>query len=308
MLARQAENEHREDLTVSIDGHQIARNEILHASFGEITISGDNVSTFDNVSKEVSDTFNFYKGMVDSPGERTRRALITKLRSMTESGDRQLFAANTLSLLETVEEEQAGGLTLDDYREHAHLFGTNRRTPNASQFSHNFARQFAMYQYSILRLERHITKARRNNTGQVQSLETALQQLADARPWKKINQIFESASFDFRVNNPDDFDENGHKYEFKLKKTTDGSVISPQELSTGEKIILALALAKYNMEQENHSPVKLLLLDEPDAPLHPTRIKELVDTLKDVFLQQGQAVIMTTHSPSNIAAAPPASL
>jgi len=50
---------------------------------------------------------------------------------------------------------------------------------------------------------------------------------------------------------------------------------------------------------------KLLLLDEVDAPLHPSFTLSLIETLAENFVGElDVAVIMTTHSPSTVALAP----
>jgi hypothetical protein len=50
---------------------------------------------------------------------------------------------------------------------------------------------------------------------------------------------------------------------------------------------------------------KLLLLDEPDAHLHPSMTVQFLDVISEVLVRKhGVRVIMTTHSPSTVALAP----
>ena len=47
---------------------------------------------------------------------------------------------------------------------------------------------------------------------------------------------------------------------------------------------------------------KMLLLDEPDASLHPTMTKEFLDVIyEELVIKKGVKVFLTTHSPSTIA-------
>ena len=53
----------------------------------------------------------------------------------------------------------------------------------------------------------------------------------------------------------------------------------------------------------------MLLLDEPDAHLHPSMTTQFLDVISEVLVgKHGVRVIMTTHSPSTVALAPEGSL
>lgn len=50
-------------------------------------------------------------------------------------------------------------------------------------------------------------------------------------------------------------------------------------------------------------------MDEPDAHLHPSMTRQFIDILKGVLVDHYKVrVILTTHSPSNVALAPETSL
>jgi hypothetical protein len=121
-------------------------------------------------------------------------------------------------------------------------------------------------------------------------------------PWTLINQILENANLPYRVNNP-----LGQSKEntFKLvifEPNTDLEV-SVNDLSTGEKVLMSLALAVYN-STENGAKLDVLLLDEPDAALHPEFSRLLIDTLSEYIVKgAGVSVIITTHSPTTVACA-----
>ena len=79
-----------------------------------------------------------------------------------------------------------------------------------------------------------------------------------------------------------------------------GNVIKFDDLSSGEKILMSLALAVYNSSSGGRFP-KALLLDEPDAFLHPSLIKSFLDVIENVFIKEKNIkIIITTHSPSTV--------
>lgn len=124
-------------------------------------------------------------------------------------------------------------------------------------------------------------------------------------PWDFVNRILEESKLDFRVDSPPLHETSS--YEPKLTKLSSGFEMRFQDLSSGEKVLMSFALCLYNTKekrQEKSFP-KLLLLDEIDAPLHPSMAASLLSTIKNVLVDERQvAVIMTTHSPSTVALAP----
>jgi predicted ATPase len=122
-------------------------------------------------------------------------------------------------------------------------------------------------------------------------------------PWESINDILARARLPYQVSTPEieDYD---LPYRLRLQNKSTGVEISVNDLSSGEKVLMALALAIYNT-QEGGSKPDLLLLDEPDAPLHPEFSKLLIETLIETIVgKSGVNVIITTHSPSTVAMAP----
>lgn len=124
-------------------------------------------------------------------------------------------------------------------------------------------------------------------------------------PWDFVNQILEECRLDFRVDSPPLHEV--ASYEPKLHKLTSQVEMKFQDLSSGEKVLMSFALCLYNSQdsrQEKSFP-KLLLLDEVDAPLHPSMAASLLQTIQNVLIRdKNVAVILTTHSPSTVALAP----
>ncbi|WP_375446313.1 ATP-binding protein [uncultured Fibrella sp.] len=126
-------------------------------------------------------------------------------------------------------------------------------------------------------------------------------------PWDFVNRIFDEAGIDYTINNPLGSDRD-LPFTFKLINKLNGATVNFSDLSSGEKVLMSLTLSLYN-SKTNISFPKLLLLDEPDAPLHPSMAKQLLQVIENVFVKEkGVKVILTTHSPSTIAMAPDESL
>lgn len=131
-------------------------------------------------------------------------------------------------------------------------------------------------------------------------------------PWILTNKVLTEAGVRYRFNKPEG---NFHKIHatFKLKLTDpeDGAEIPAQNLSSGEKVILAITLLLFQTTEKALIATlpKLLLLDEVDAPLHPSFTKILIRILNEEIVKRcGVSIIMTTHSPSTVALAPKGSI
>lgn len=129
-------------------------------------------------------------------------------------------------------------------------------------------------------------------------------------PWKFLNDALEVANISYRVNQPDTiltdplYDLYSLPYSIKLSNPGTNEDIGFQDLSSGEKVIMSLALLLYYSENRGQHK-KLMLLDEPDAHLHPSMTQKFFDVIDKVLIKKyGVQVIMTTHSPSTLALAP----
>lgn len=123
------------------------------------------------------------------------------------------------------------------------------------------------------------------------------------KPWVLVNQILSKAGLTYEVVNPEAIDTDS-TYRLRLVDTKSQTEISANDLSTGEKVLMSLALAIYNTQESVGKP-DVLILDEPDAPLHPQYSRLLIETLLDVVVRKaGVQVILTTHSPSTVAMCP----
>ncbi|QHV97903.1 AAA family ATPase [Spirosoma endbachense] len=121
-------------------------------------------------------------------------------------------------------------------------------------------------------------------------------------PKYKLNEILKKCGLPYEIIISSQNLNQYHAVHFRHLQTKE--IVGNIKMSSGEKVLVALALALFNIELGNSSTIDLLLLDEPDASLHPSMIKKLLYTIDEVFIKNGVKVIMTTHSPSTIALAP----
>ena len=122
-------------------------------------------------------------------------------------------------------------------------------------------------------------------------------------PWDTLNKMLEEAGFPYFMNEPQSIVGN---YELKLiKKSNHDIKIDFSDLSSGEKMLVAILIWMYNTGHKNRLP-KLMLLDEPDAHLHPSLSKQFFDVIENVLVKEFHVrVILTTHSPSTVSMVSP---
>lgn len=127
------------------------------------------------------------------------------------------------------------------------------------------------------------------------------------KPWEVLNKILlEFDSLKYSINSPEG---SGYYDTFQLKliNRARGLEIGFEHLSSGERVLMALVASVYKSSSDNHFP-DILLLDEIDASLHPSMMKNLLNVIKGIFLDKDVKVILVTHSPSTIALAPEESI
>jgi len=129
-------------------------------------------------------------------------------------------------------------------------------------------------------------------------------------PWVVLNQALEIIGLPYQFL-PPAHGLQAATYSAPLVDTKRGLELPLGELSTGEQTLLALGLALYAGLDERSSVrlPRLLLLDEPDASLHPSMCKVMLRILQEVLVDTGNVrVVLTTHSPTTVAIAPATSL
>lgn len=126
-------------------------------------------------------------------------------------------------------------------------------------------------------------------------------------PWEFVNSILERLCLPYSVNDPMKTKRDS-TFDFKLIHKTSNIKINTNDLSTGEKTLMSLALAMYNSTGIGDR-AEILILDEPDAPLHPSMSKLMLEIVEEEIVKKhGIPVILSTHSPTTIACTPANSL
>lgn len=124
-------------------------------------------------------------------------------------------------------------------------------------------------------------------------------------PWDKISEILQEVGFKYKISPP-----SANLQEpcsLRLTGTDTELEIQHEDLSNGEKQILSTILALFVPDELRVNLVmpQLLLLDELDAPLHPSAFREWLDLIKTRIVEKlGIKCILTTHSPVTVALAP----
>lgn len=187
------------------------------------------------------------------------------------------------------------------------LFEANYEISSEEMFSSQFASIFKLYQIRLI--ENKFSKFLNETEGQNNKVLTdeEFESLYGPKPWELINRMLTRAGLSYQVNHPE-----GSKKEldFKLHLTdvNTGTQIQVNDLSTGEKVLMSLALSIYNTKEENARP-DVLLIDEPDAALHPEFSKVLVSAIEESIVKEAKVkVIISTHSPMTVALSPEESI
>ncbi len=124
-------------------------------------------------------------------------------------------------------------------------------------------------------------------------------------PWDFVNKAMLAANLDFEISAPPELGRGS--FEPILTKRSNNAAVKFSQLSSGEKILMSFALALYYAEDSRQIATypKLLLLDEIDAPLHPSMSRSLLNVIIETLIgKRDVSVIATTHSPSTVALAP----
>lgn len=126
-------------------------------------------------------------------------------------------------------------------------------------------------------------------------------------PWTEINNLFEKLHFNYRFSSDYEYEipylkEEPKLYAYENGKTNKLKIRNINDLSDGEKAILKLVVSTY--DRKSDEATKLLLLDEYDAALNPSLIKDFYTAIQEYYLDKGIIVVITTHSPITISMAP----
>ncbi|HAU5002384.1 TPA: ATP-binding protein [Raoultella ornithinolytica] len=111
----------------------------------------------------------------------------------------------------------------------------------------------------------------------------------------------------FHLSDPDSSTRRKY-YNPQILLTSDNSIINYNHLSDGEKNILFMATSVYeaymSFQNLSFTNKKVILLDEPDAHLHPQMIIDFFDCINTLSDKLNIIFIISTHSPTTVALCP----
>jgi AAA15 family ATPase/GTPase len=157
--------------------------------------------------------------------------------------------------------------------------------------------------------------AYRKATGQSYIDEDGFAKKFGIPPWDEVNNLLKKYGFNHKFSGPDANTDPRATNGFKATVfDNNNDVIEVSELSSGEKVIIALLLSAYAAQQKVNKIFdveipELILFDELDAHLHPSMTRMMFDVIENSLIDKLSAtILMTTHSPSNITIAPEQSI
>lgn len=136
---------------------------------------------------------------------------------------------------------------------------------------------------------------------------TAEEAAGSRPPWDMANDLLELFDVGFRLVPPIDL---RFPYSVRCRLLAGKDLVKPSDLSSGEQAILALVAIQVVAELrplQSGDGGMLLLLDEPDAHLHTSLIKDYLQHLETLTARNLQ-IVMVTHRPETILLCPDESL
>ena len=188
------------------------------------------------------------------------------------------------------------------------LFAENYEISSDEIFSSQFASIFKLY--NIRDRDNKFNKYLNEFEGECNKVLTDEEfvRLYGPKPWDLINKMLTSAGLSYQVNHPEGGGNKELDFNLHLTDINSGTEIRVNDLSTGEKVLMSLALSIYNTKEETARP-DVLLLDEPDAALHPEFSKVLVHAIQESIVKEAKVKVMiSTHSPMTVVLAPEESI
>ena len=183
------------------------------------------------------------------------------------------------------------------------------RWGQANLFQQSFSRLFVAYR--DLELENRLRRcAHEDGESETPPLSPEeFRRRHNIPPWEFVNRVLKDAQLPFKIDAPARY--RRESYSPTLIKTTTNVPVDFDALSSGEKVLMSFALCVYYARDRRQLSVfpKVLLLDEVDAPLHPSMCRSLVNTITDTLVKShGIHVVLATHSPSTVAMVPESSV
>lgn len=281
---------------------------IILVEFGALSVAGGDVYTSQMAHQACDQVWQQFVSWRQSylneipAGQIDFFSYIQRWRNVADRNMENIFQA----VKQTLEAESGLSISRITKRHFwKNIFDPETSSSGVEFFEQNFAKLFAEYQVSLVkqRFYRFMNNLGYEDAPEVS--EESIQAIEGNKPWDFVNEVLRGAKFDFEVLPPDFWDTEEFEYKIALRKLSSGAEITFGELSTGERVLFALALVRYKAEKRSNSFPELILLDEPDAPLHPAMTESMLDVFQSIFVNKyNTKVIITTHSPATVALAP----
>lgn len=291
--------------TVFINEQQISVDKIKYIAFNGLNPQINPNCTKDTINKIISNFWTFFMRLQRDANRQLQLPNEQKDSNMNNmwqnyGGDQKLneaykIAANNLSKRLN---KNLCLLNEDDVRQNIDVADLTPKDTFSGEFATIFKSYYIAYdnnQYKIFQNKEH------GHNYKVYTDDDFFNSFGP-KPWDFVNQILNAANLPYEVNSPEGTDRDT-TFHFVLRDPDRNIEIQPADLSTGEKVLMSLAMAIYNSAEKNIKN-KILLIDEPDAALHPQFSKFLLETIKTYIVNEaGVKVIITTHSPTTVAMA-----
>lgn len=256
------------------------------------TLSPNNTNpvTWDNLKEKILQSYGLYDKYI----QRKKKQPDIKFEQSLDINYQYIIKQISINSGKEIDE-----LESDDFFNHYPL---SDRLAHNDIFLQNFAQLFKGYQIKEEENKFREWKSSQGDEMPFLTQEDFIKVYGEA-PWDFLNKIIAEANLDYHILSP----KGQHKdtpFKLEIVNNINGANIGFNDLSGGEKVLMSLAFSLYNLNFDFEFP-EVLLMDEPDAPLHPSMTKQFLKVIENVFVKEKNVkVIMTTHSPSTVALAP----
>jgi energy-coupling factor transporter ATP-binding protein EcfA2 len=207
-------------------------------------------------------------------------------------------SGNDLPLLQGIAQAAGSGflgLGQREFRRLAQLqLGGN--DPLQQQLSQTFLAYKSLQDENELAMRRHQDGVE----GQVFLSAPEFESAYGPPPWEVLDGLLADRGLNFTVTKPESGNDT---FAIEMVNGVSNITVPFANLSSGERVLVGLSVAVYGVSR-SQAVVKVprvLLLDEIDAPLHPEMTRTMLEMLRDAFIANRCAILLTTHNISTVA-------
>ncbi|CAH3821803.1 AAA family ATPase [Klebsiella pneumoniae] len=289
-----------------IDGKKIPSSQIVYLSPGDMSFGSiQEKNSFHDINEHQSNSlYELYKrysggdGIIENlaPSKRNPDDKDYDFESLGVNRDEFV---KRLQIVSYTVEKDIDNLSKDDLE-------SFYRTNNRGLFSlQDITSEFHFY---ITKMNEALYNEWLKETQQIENKKISpktFKKLYDKEPWVVFNDILRSAfEGKYSISFPTSHVDKGYIPVLLLNEKIS---IEMNNLSSGEKVMMSFVIAVfsclYKAKRITTSEIKILLLDEPDAHLHPKMLKTLHSFLEQIIEEFECYIIIATHSPTTAALA-----